>query len=68
MNFKIIEIEFDFTITDGIEVISDSDKKELIENTINKTWEADDEVDLQDKVCDITGWFVLKMVSCKVWV
>jgi hypothetical protein len=66
MNFKIIEIEFDFTITDGIEVISDSDKKELIENTINKIWEAGDEVDLQDKVCDITGWFVLKMVSCKV--
>jgi len=66
MNFKIIEIEFDFTNDTSTEPISDNDKKELIENTISKTWDADDEVDLQDKISDITGWFVLKMVSCKV--
>ena len=66
MNFKIIEIEFDFTNDTSAEPISDNDKKELIENTISKTWDADDEVDLQDKISDITGWFVLKMVSCKV--
>jgi hypothetical protein len=66
MNFKIIEIEFDFANDASTGAIGDNEKKELIENTISKTWEAVDEVDLQDKISDITGWFVLKMVSCKV--
>ena len=68
MNFKIIEIEFDFANDASTGAIGDNEKKELIENTISKTWEAVDEVDLQDKISDITGWFVLKMVSCKVWI
>ena len=68
MNFKIIEIEFDFANDASTGAIGDNDRKELIEDTISKTWEAVDEVDLQDKISDITGWFVLKMVSCKVWI
>jgi hypothetical protein len=66
MNFKIIEIEFDFSTDNNANTISDNDKKELIEDTISKTWEADDEVDLQEKISDTTGWFVIKMLSCKV--
>jgi len=66
MNFKIIEIEFDFSTDNNANAISDNDKKELIEDTISKTWEADDEVDLQEKISDTTGWFVIKMLSCKV--
>ena len=66
MNFKIIEIEFDFSTDNNANSISDNDKKELIEDTISKTWEADDEVDLQEKISDTTGWFVIKMLSCKV--
>jgi len=66
MNFKIIEIEFDFANDASTGAIGDNERKELIEDTISKTWEAGDEVDLQDKISDITGWFVLKMVSCKV--
>ena len=66
MNFKIIEIEFDFSTDNNANTISDNDKKELIEDTISKTWEADDEVDLQEKISDTTGWFVVKMLSCKV--
>jgi hypothetical protein len=66
MNFKIIEIEFDFSADNNANTISDNDKKELIEDTISKTWEADDEVDLQEKISDTTGWFVIKMLSCKV--
>jgi hypothetical protein len=66
MNFKIIEIEFDFSTDNNANTISDDDKKELIEDTISKTWEADDEVDLQEKISDTTGWFVIKMLSCKV--
>ena len=66
MNFKIIEIEFDFSADNNANTISDNDKKELIEDTISKTWEADDEVDLQEKISDTTGWFVVKMLSCKV--
>ena len=65
MNFKIIEIEFDFSTDNNANTISDDDKKELIEDTISKTWEADDEVDLQEKISDATGWFVIKMLSCK---
>jgi len=66
MNFKIIEIEFDFSTDNNANAISDNDKKELIEDTISKTWEADDEVDLQEKISDTTGWFAVKMLSCKV--
>jgi hypothetical protein len=66
MNFKIIEIEFDFSTANNANTISDNDKKELIEDTIGKTWEADNEVDLQEKISDTTGWFVIKMLSCKV--
>jgi hypothetical protein len=66
MNFKIIEIEFDFSTDNNANTISDNDKKELIEDTISKTWEADDEVDLQEKISDTTGWFVIKMLSCKI--
>jgi hypothetical protein len=66
MNFKIIEIEFDFSTDNNANAISDNDKKELIEDTISKTWETDDEVDLQEKISDTTGWFVIKMLSCKV--
>jgi len=66
MNFKIIEIEFDFSTDNNANAISDNDKKELIEDTISKTWEADDEVDLQEKISDTTGWFVIKMLSCKI--
>jgi len=66
MNFKIIEIEFDFSADNNANTISDNDKKELIEDTISKTWEADDEVDLQEKISDTTGWFVIKMLSCKI--
>ena len=66
MNFKIIEIEFDFSTANNANTISDNDKKELIEDTIGKTWEADNEVDLQEKISDTTGWFVIKMLSCKI--
>jgi hypothetical protein len=66
MNFKIIEIEFDFSTANNANTISDNDKKELIEDTIGKTWEAGNEVDLQEKISDTTGWFVIKMLSCKV--
>lgn len=66
MNFKIIEIEFDFSTDNNANTISDNDKKELIKDTISKTWEADDEVDLQEQISDTTGWFVIKMLSCKV--
>jgi hypothetical protein len=66
MNFKIIEIEFDFSTANNANTISDNDKKKLIEDTIGKTWEADNEVDLQEKISDTTGWFVIKMLSCKI--
>ena len=66
MNFKIIEIEFDFSTANNANTISDNDKKELIEDTIGKTWEAGNEVDLQEKISDTKGWFVIKMLSCKV--
>ena len=54
MQFKVTEIEFDFDdgFDDGIYA------QEIITDTLETTWEADDEDDLIEEITSATGWCI----------
>ena len=63
MNYRITDIEFDFTddIGDGDtmdDFLTDDYKQEIVDETMSTTWEASDEDDLIEEITSSTGWCV----------
>ena len=56
MQFQVTDIRFDF-ITDDDE-LSPEEQLEIIEETCDTVWEADDEDDLIEEITDATGWCI----------
>ena len=63
MKYRITEIEFDFTddIGDGDtmdDFLTDDYKRDVVDETMSTTWEADDEDDLVEEITCVTGFCV----------
>ena len=58
MNFKITEIEFDFTTDDGEYELQPSKQAEIVDETIGQIWQVGDEQSLVDVISDATGWCI----------
>jgi len=56
MQFQVTDIRFDF-ITDDDE-LSPEEQLEIIEETCDTVWEADDEDDLIEEITAATGWCI----------
>lgn len=57
MLFKITQIEFDFEMEDD-EFPSQDYQENVINETLSKVWEVDDEEELTDAISDCFGWCV----------
>ena len=55
MKFKVIDVEFDFTDSQG--ELEKWEQDQIIKNNIG-VWEADDEDDLIEEVTDNAGWCI----------
>ena len=71
MKYRITEIEFDFTddIGDGDtmdDFLTDDYKRDVVEETMSTTWEADDEEDLIDEISTASGWCIKSIDYCYV--
>ena len=63
MQFRVTEIEFDFSDDIGNgdtmdDFLTDEYKQEIIEETLTTTWEAADEEDLIEEITSATGWCI----------
>jgi len=63
MNYRITDIEFDFTddIGDGDtmdDFLTDDYKQEIVDETMSTTWEASDEDDLIEEITSASGWCI----------
>ena len=63
MQYRVTEIEFDFTddIGDGDtmdDFLTNEYKQDLIDETMSTTWEAVDEEDLVEEITSASGWCV----------
>ena len=71
MQFKVTQIEFDFDddIGDGDtmdDFLTDDYKREIVDETMSTTWEADDADDLIEEITCATGWCVKSIDYCYV--
>ena len=71
MKYRITEIEFDFTddIGDGDtmdDFLTDGYKRDVVDETMSTTWEADDADDLVEEITTATGWCVKSVDYCYV--
>jgi len=71
MKYRITEIEFDFTddIGDGDtmdDFLTDGYKRDVVDETMSTTWEADDADDLVEEITCATGWCVKSVDYCYV--
>ena len=55
MKFKVIDVEFDFTDSQG--ELDKWEQDQIIKNNIG-VWEADDEDDLIEEITSSTGWCI----------
>ena len=55
MKFNVIDVEFDFTDSQG--ELDEWEQDQLIKNNIG-VWEADDEDDLIEEITASTGWCI----------
>ena len=55
MKFKVIDVEFDFTDSQG--ELEEWEQDQIVKNNIG-VWEADDEDDLIEEVTDNAGWCI----------
>ena len=55
MKFKVIDVEFDFTDTQG--ELEEWEQDQIVKNNIG-VWEADDEDDLIQEITSSTGWCI----------
>ena len=55
MKFNVIDVEFDFTDSQG--ELDEWEQDQIVKNNIG-VWEADDEDDLIEEVTDNAGWCI----------
>ena len=55
MKFKVIDVEFDFTDSQG--ELEEWEQDQIVKNNIG-VWEADDEDDLIEEITASTGWCI----------
>ena len=55
MIFKVIDVEFDFTDSQG--ELEKWEQDQIVKNNIG-VWEADDEDDLIEEITSSTGWCI----------
>tara|TARA_B100002051_G_scaffold167495_1_gene158147 strand:- start:605 stop:802 length:198 start_codon:yes stop_codon:yes gene_type:complete len=55
MKFNVIDVEFDFTDSQG--ELDEWEQDQIIKNNIG-VWEADDEDDLIEEITASTGWCI----------
>ena len=55
MKFKVIDVEFDFTDSQG--ELEEWEQDQIVKNNIG-VWEADDEDDLIEEITSSTGWCI----------
>ena len=53
MKFKVIDVEFDFTDSQG--ELEEWEQDQIVKNNIG-VWEADDEDDLRNRIFDFIGY------------
>jgi len=66
MNFRIVEIEFDFDDSCADEYMSKEEKDDIIEEVMATTWQASDGDDLVEEITAATGWCVNSIDYCYV--
>tara|TARA_R100000234_G_scaffold119991_1_gene104720 strand:- start:2184 stop:2435 length:252 start_codon:yes stop_codon:yes gene_type:complete len=64
MNFRIVEIDFDFD--DSLEDITKEERDDIVEEVLATTWEATDGDDLVEEITTATGWCVNSIDYCYV--
>ena len=64
MNFRIVEIDFDFN--DSLEDITKEERDDIIEEVLATTWEASDGDDLVEEISSATGWGINSIDYCYV--
>jgi len=64
MNFRIVEIDFDFD--DSLEDITKEERDDIVEEVLATTWEASDGDDLVEEITTATGWCVNSIDYCYV--
>ena len=55
MKFKVIDVEFDFTDSQG--ELEEWEQDQIVKNNIG-VWEADDEDDLIEEITSSPGWCI----------
>lgn len=61
MLFQLTQIEFDFDEYEDAypeDVIEQEYKENLVNQSLSKVWEVDDEEELADAISDDTGWCI----------
>ena len=66
MNFRIVEIEFDFDDSCADEDITDEYKNDIIEEVLATTWSAVNSDDLVEEITTATGWCVNSIDYCHI--
>ena len=66
MNFRIVEIEFDFDDSCADECMSKEEKNDIVEEVMATTWSAVDGDDLVEEITSATGWCVNSIDYCYV--
>ena len=56
MNFRIVEIDFDFDDSTGLFPIED--QQEIVDEVMGTVWDAADEDDLIEEITSATGWCI----------
>ena len=60
MNFRIVEIDFDF------DDITKEERDDIVEEVLATTWEASDGDDLVEEITAATGWGINSIDYCYV--
>ena len=60
MNFRIVEIDFDF------DDITKEERDDIVEEVLATTWEASDGDDLVEEITAATGWGINSIDYCHV--
>ena len=58
MQFKVTQIEFDFTDDLDEIALDDETQDEIYDDVMSTVWDADDEDDLLEEITCATGWCI----------
>jgi len=64
MNFRIVEIDFNFN--DSLEDITKEERDDIVEEVMMTTWSASDGDDLVEEISSATGWGINSIDYCYV--